>query len=80
MAKQVSFVEVTIRVDVSGALPYESLDLNSGRMRYVVCDTVDIEMMKGANDVVVDTIVGADTVTTWFGKVVQQVKDAEGIA
>lgn len=80
MAKQVSFVEVTMRVDVSGALPHETLDLDSGKMRYAVCDTVDTTLMKGSNSVVVDTIVGTDTVTTWFGKVIQQIKDAEGIA
>jgi len=80
MAKQVSYIEVTIKADVSGALPHETLDLTAGNLRYVVCDTTDAELMKGKSNIAVDTIVGADTVSTWFGKVVQQVKDAEGIA
>ena len=79
MAKQVSTIEITLRADVSGALPHESLDLNSGKMHYTVCDTTDSELMKGKLDVSMDTVIGGDTVSTWFGKVVQQIKDAEGI-
>jgi len=52
---------------------------DSGKMRYAVVDSTDNDLAKGANDVTVDTIVGTDTVDAWFAKVIQQVKDAEGI-
>jgi hypothetical protein len=48
------------------------------RVRYVVRDTVDNNLKKGG-EVVMDAIVGTDTVNTWWGKVKQQVEDEEGI-
>jgi len=80
MAKQVSFAEVTLRVDLSDSLPHETLDYANAKMRYGVCDTVDTDLAAGKNEVAVDSITGTDTVDAWWDKVIQQIKDAEGIA
>ena len=79
MAKVVSFIEVTVRCVVTDTPPNEGLNYDSGRLNYMVVDATDNDLTKGANNVAVDSIVGADTVDAWFGKVVQQVKDAESI-
>jgi hypothetical protein len=78
MAKQIYQVQVTLQTDL-GSPPSEALVLDAGKIDYVVCDTVDDELIKGQTDVPLDTIVDTDTISAWWTKVLNQIKTAEGI-